>query len=546
MVLGEILMDFAGVEFLSVLIFLYAETHYSFKGIYSRLKKKEPEIIADLPHRIKPNAPIPILIFIKDAHRFPICLQQIHVELMCHEESQVFNFEYGSQPISSEIWHQILEINPNRNFNGATNIDVTIKYTVNDKKRQIKNDNYACTSHAPFQIYISEHELPKSNGWHFGEFHCHTIYTSDQVEFGAPLQATAHLARTMGLSFFCATDHSYDLDDDPNSYLSNHPSLPKWKKFQHEVKQLNETNSQFVIVPGEEVSAGNHRNRNVHFLILNHPEFLPGDGDSAEKWLQTKPNLSIQQILQEINSKALAFAAHPETKPPFLESLLVRRGKWENQDYQNERLDGLQIWNGSASGLREGEEKWVQLLLQGRRLFICGGNDAHGNFNRFRQIGFPFFTMRENHNHLFGKVRTGVYLENGLSLDGILEAFKRGRMVMTDGPFVDFCVRNEIGQIARMGDSIFGKNFTVEIECHSTPEFGQLRELRIYRGNLIEKKETLFTTSRRFSETYDQLTKIEITEKPNPSYLRAELYSETNGKTLKCLTNPIWLNHGSK
>ena len=45
------------IELVSLLFLLYAETHYSFKGIYSRLKKKEPEIIADLPHRIDPKQP---------------------------------------------------------------------------------------------------------------------------------------------------------------------------------------------------------------------------------------------------------------------------------------------------------------------------------------------------------------------------------------------------------------------------------------------------------------------------------------------------------
>ncbi|MCH6560272.1 hypothetical protein IH799_07965, partial [candidate division KSB1 bacterium] len=68
--------NFPFFEF-SILFLLYAETHYSFKGIYSRLKKMEPEIIADVPHRIKRGHPIPVLLLIKDAHQYPIELNSI-------------------------------------------------------------------------------------------------------------------------------------------------------------------------------------------------------------------------------------------------------------------------------------------------------------------------------------------------------------------------------------------------------------------------------------------------------------------------------------
>ncbi|MBN2089185.1 hypothetical protein JW964_06215, partial [candidate division KSB1 bacterium] len=53
---------------------LYAETHYSFKCIYSRLKKNEPEIILDVPFRIEPDQAIPILLLCKDADVFPVFL----------------------------------------------------------------------------------------------------------------------------------------------------------------------------------------------------------------------------------------------------------------------------------------------------------------------------------------------------------------------------------------------------------------------------------------------------------------------------------------
>lgn len=537
--------SYTWIATLGSLFLLYAETHYSFKGIYSRLKKKEPEIIADLPHRIEPGQTIPVLLLIKDAHQYSIELIGAEINLLSGDSYESFHFEFNNLKISEKFWHQILEIQPDGMFEENCAVDVTIEYSLNGQKRFIKNDNYTRSSHKPFEIYVSETELPKTKGWHFGEFHCHSNYTSDQVEFGAPLQASRKLSQAMGLSFYCATDHSYDLDDDPDDYLKNDPSLKKWQSFQDEVVQLNHSDPSFIIVPGEEVSAGNHKNRNIHFLILNHSELLPGDGDSAEKWFRTRPNLSIQEILQRTNSNSVAFAAHPGVSPPFLEWLLVRRGKWSLRDCDPAGLQGLQIWNGTDSGLNEGKSLWIQLLLQGKRIFISGGNDAHGNFNRFRQIGLPFFTLRENHHHLFGKVRTGVYLENPLSLNFLLDAFKNGRMLVTDGPFVELIVKNEQGQSAKFGDCVSGNQFNLVVTCLSSMEFGVLSELHIYKGDLGTRSEDLLISIKHFDNKFEYREELILTERLDSVYLRAELYSKKEGDTFKCFTNPIWVNYRS-
>ena len=152
----------------------------------------------------------------------------------------------------------------------------------------------------------------------------------------------------------------------------------------------------------------------------------------------------------------------------------------------------MQIWNGTDEGLNEGKSLWIKRLLQGKRIFISGGNDAHGNFNRFRQVGLPFFTLRENYEHLFGKVRTGVFLEDKFSLPTLLKAFKNGRMLITNGPFVELLVKNDRNESAKSGDCISGKNFKIDLRCLSSPEFGKLSELRIYTGDLINRKERLF------------------------------------------------------
>jgi len=55
-----------------------------------------------------------------------------------------------------------------------------------------------------------------------------------------------------------------------------------------------------------------------------------------------------------------------------------------------------------------GLRAWIRLLLEGRRLFLAAGNDAHGAFNRTFQLGLPWIYIKESRHYLFGKSRTGI------------------------------------------------------------------------------------------------------------------------------------------
>ncbi|MFQ5603669.1 MAG: CehA/McbA family metallohydrolase [bacterium] len=527
---------------LSLLILLYAEIHYSFKGIYSRLKMREPEILADLPHRIDNSAPLPVLLLIKDADRYPVILHSVEVEFLGKATGLTVQFHFQQLTVSEKLWHRVLHVEINQKAYGNCQVDVTIHCTIDNKPRTIKNDNYVSTGKKPFHVFISEEKLPAPQNWYYGDFHCHTRYTSDQVEFGAPMAAMIQLSKSLGLSFFCATDHSYDLDDEPDNFLKRDPRLTKWKNLQLEIAALNSAHPQFVIVPGEEVSAGNRRNQNIHCLILNNSEFLPGAGDSAEKWLRTKPDLSVAEILSRVQIDAVCFAAHPGTQPPFLQKWLVRRGIWQFEDLLHPNLHGLQIWNGTEEGLQKGKEWWVKLLLQGKRIYISGGTDAHGNFNRFRQIGFPFFTMRENHQHLFGSVRSCVYVRGSLSLNSLLQGIKNGRMIVTNGPFADILLKNEENENVGMGESLHGQEFRVNINCETTSEFGALDELKVFLGDLQQKQEYLIKTVKMFDGQNRFDLQFPIARKGFSGYIRVELFSKKLDKTFQCLTNPVWMN----
>jgi hypothetical protein len=522
---------------------LYAEIHYSFKGIYSRLKKREPEILADVPFRIEPNHAIPVLIFIKDAQHYPILLKRVTLQLIQEQQclrSQEFHF---GCPVQEKFWHQILEFEPEPDISGPVKVNVIIEIEINGQTKRYFNDNYRLSSHLPFDVYLAREPLPTLGGVVWGDLHYHSNYTEDQVEFGAPLPATAHLAEALGLKFFAATDHSYDLDDYQSNVLKNDPDLKKWRQFRQEVQDWNRRNPSVVILPGEEVSCANHRNQNVHFLILNQSDFIPGKGDGAERWFQTQPDLSISSILKNLGPDALAFASHPEVVPPLLQKILIRRGKWELPDYQHPRLNGLQIWNGKDDRFFERSlQRWQELLLAGHRLLIVAGNDAHGNFNRFRQIGFPFWTFREQHFEIFGYARTGVIITTSFSPSAILQNLRKGAVVISNGPLVMLNARDALGSTwLGPGAEVHHAPLSLRVTAASTAEFGDLQAVKIIAGDLLTKKESVLHSCHEFTTTQKCDFTAEFSALPEQGYLRSEVTTRKDHRIYRAYTNPIWI-----
>ena len=532
--------------FLSVpAFFLYAEIHYKFRGIYSRLKHSFPEILADTPHRVEPGKKIPLLVLVKDAHRFPIELVQIEVKAH-RKQTEILrkNLLSESLSITSAFWYKVINLDAPPGISGT--IDLQVSFTVKRKGKisSFFNDNYIGTSHAPLQIRLSSYPLPTLPGLFYGDLHVHSNYTSDQVEFGAPLPAIQKSAEAMGLSFVAITDHSYDMDDCPNNYLRNDPHLQKWKQFRTEVAHLNSkpNGKQTLLIPGEEVSTRNHRGRNIHFLILNDPSFHKGTGDGAEKWFKTRSENSIPEILKKLPDSAAAIAAHPAVPIPRLEYLLVNRGKWEKADSMYPKLSGFQVLNGEVDdGFRDSMKLWKWSLSKGNHKYIYAGTDAHGNFNRFRQVSFPFFKMTEMENQILGEKRTGVFLEH-LSLLGILKALKSGNCFITDGPALQLFAKNADQITAQMGATISGTVFEISAKIVSSPEFGRFQKIRLLLGNIKKADDKIRETSLRFHQAKSSEFELTIFRRlalrEPEAYVRVEVQTDA-GKI--AYSNPIWL-----
>jgi hypothetical protein len=231
-----------------------------------------------------------------------------------------------------------------------------------------------------------------------------------------------------------------------------------------------------VMIPGEEVSCGNHLGENVHLLVAGHETFLPGLGDGGRRWLNNKPDLRIEEVLERLGGTP-AFAAHPRARIGALERFIFRRGMWHEQDLNpspsGRGIDGLQFWNGHrGSDFTEGRGFWVRQLLAGKRIAPIGANDAHGDLNKNIGVKTPLFSLYQNRNHLFGHVRTVVHSEEK-SVRGIQRGLASGRTLCTDGPFL----------------SLHGEVGSVRFECASIPDYGGFTKVAAFAGVRGEDRE---------------------------------------------------------
>jgi hypothetical protein len=535
------------LSFPSLFLALYAEMHYTLPLGLSLVRRGYPEILADLPWRLDPGHPLTVLCLVKDADRFPISLESVGVTVRRAPDSiwrRIFPLNIPN--LDARLWHQVLEIPREELPPGHVRVDVDFTGRRRGRPFRFRNDNYRGLSHGPLRCLLSSHPMPGGPPWYPGDPHVHSSYTEDQVEFGAPPEAVVALARALGLRWTAFTDHSYDLDDPPGEYLGTDPSLAKWRALKRDIGRLDGRTPDFTPLLGEEISCGNTRGRNVHLLALGTTAFIPGSGDSAERWLRTAPTMSIDQALRLLGRDGgVAFAAHPEEPGSFLERLLLRRGSWGPDDYRHDGLSGLQAWNGRRDeGLWKGRRRWIRLLLGGRRLFLIGGNDAHGNFNRFRQLRLPFLSMRESQEQIFGRVHTYVHCPGGLNREGILRALSKGRAVTTDGPFAHLTVSDEHGRKVMPGDDAAGGRFTVGLSARSSSDFGALERIDLFRGSIggRERRIRSYRRGRDFDQRHEVVLKTHLEGEGRPAYLRAEAASGLGDRARLAMTNPVWLN----
>lgn len=523
-------------------ILAYAEIHYKWKYFPSRLFMKRPEIIADMPFRINPNTSLPVLCIIKDADKFPTRLNDIEIEIEDEKgNKQSETISYNGQQIRKRYWSEVINIELSDELKDKVTVYVKFSLTdEKDKKYFVVNDNLKGLSPLKLAFVRSEDVLPELAGWHYGDFHIHTDFTDDKVEFGAPISASANLSKSLGLSFFVAADHSYNLDNSMDEPYKNDPSLPRWKASRSLIENFKEEDGALPL-PAEEVSCGNDRSENVHLLVLNSPHFIPGNGDCEDDYPNIKPTLTITEVLDLMGENAVAIAAHPFDKPSFGQKLIFNRGSWSKKDLLDDRITGLQILNGLPNAVfNEGLKVWKELLLEGERKTIFAGNDAHGNFNAFRQINIPFLAMHQHKNQLFGQVRTALNIEGESAASSYLEAIRKGRVQITTGPLAELIIIDKDDEPYGIGDEAAAGEFILKVKSISSSEFGKLKNILIIAGDYAQKSEKVIKEQTEFKSDYEYDNRFSI-GKLEAGYLRMETYTMKNGKEYFSLTNPIWI-----
>lgn len=461
----------------------YAETHYKFKLPWSPLHRPLPEMVVDAPWAALPGQTVPLVLAVHDAHRFPVRLREASVVVRAggqlHKERREFDL-----PLDRPF-HWIDLPWPGPEIPGQNLVDVS--FAVEDAKgrrRDFLNHSLPFLPPLCLDILRLSEPFPFPDGWISGDLHCHTTWSEDPVEWGGDPVVMNHAAACMGMGFWASTDHSYDFAWEHPDWLRPTDPAAKFTRYRQAIEAASESGP--IILPSEEVSCGNRDGRNVHLIVVDHPDYLPGQGDGGRRWLDNKPDLSIAQVLERIRaSGAPAIAAHPRPGIGLVQRLVFRRGDYDHPDLQP-GIQGLQFWNGGrGDDFRQGRALWIQDLLRGARRRPVAGNDAHGDLNRATQVATPLFTLRQTRSHRFGHARTWLHLDEFPSRAAVRRALASDSpTTLSSGPWLDLRLPGTARSARRAQGS------SIELRARSLEEFGPVAVLRVYGHRRGETRET--------------------------------------------------------
>jgi len=539
------------------------------------------DIFADAPWRINPGNEIPILFEIKDSDENDYPLSEIRVydnsngnliktfdsEFELDGDSCDFGLTTGFKNIHQDLWYKIGYVNPD-DFTKDKNGDISIKVSFDAKTWC---DPLDFDIHDFLTVTVADDTLPNIDNWYYGDTHFHSQYTDNFVESGGPIEATKIISNVMGIDWVTITDHSFDLDDEALDWADFGGATDKWSSLNNEASSYSDDT--FKAIVGEEISVNNsYRNddypngKYIHLLAYDIDDFIEGEGaDSKWPMSESGQKFSLNSVVESINNQGgFSYAAHPVSQPPhdtagYVNNYYLSKGDWLEEDYNVEGLTGLEIWNTKTgdweSNINEGIIQWKNLLKLGYHIYIEGGSDAHGDYNKGRTITttafFELSDVEENEN-AFAKVRTLVYTED-FSNSGILNALRNGNSIMTDGPVVVFDITNENDKKAIIGNKIIGDQLTLNVEWKSTSEFGDINGIYFFRGTIgeeeIELSDLNFAPNNKYGKKSFNINSYLLLEKD--SYIRVvattQMRINKNGlvESFRAYTNPIFINKKS-
>lgn len=452
----------------------YAETHYKFRLPWSPLWRSRPEAIADAPCVVVPGEPVPLFLAVHDAHLFPRRLRRVRVVVRAGGAMHLAEIE---PDLALELPYHFVDLPwPGPEIPGRNLVDV--RFDLEDARGRTEtflNHAYPGIPAASLEVDRLPAELPAPSGWVSADLHCHTTWSEDPVEWGGDPVAMRRAAKAAGLGFFTANDHSYDFAWDHPDWME--PADPH-ERFAAFRASLGDADGDLPpALACEEVSCGNSKGRNIHLIVCEHPEYIPGQGDGGRRWLRNRPDLSIPEVLDiAATSGAPAWAAHPKAPMGLFERAVFRRGDWGDEDL-DPRLAGLQFWNGRrGTDFVDGRRQWAGALVRGARFLPLAGNDAHGDLNRAVQVAMPMWSLRQTRSHRFAHARTWMHAEGfARNRDGFRQLLgSKPPAVLSDGPWLSLRVPGAPHGEERSRGGI------LEMRCADLPGGHGLAEARIY------------------------------------------------------------------
>ncbi len=478
-----------------------------------------------------------------------------------------------------------------------------------------RDDWFNYTETRYLRVRVGGGRFPRPAGWYGGDPHFHTMYTNNIAEFGSPLPAVQLTAIALGLDWLAATDHSCDLDEtgdgsysyathqweytlqtaagattyvrDPFAYGSS------WAGLGADISELD--SPQLRLYRGVEMNLASidadSFDKTLHALFYN-PEYVASPLSGAIGERPVTPSLPAG--LDQLGAQGFAYAAHPLydlgsewggvdwgvngarwgdedvtaalQREAFIgfEAFNMRETRystdtadpWSDFDagtqppnpYPNELLAGIELWDAR---LRDGLTPPADAP---RKLFLAGGSDAHGDFN------YATFFALDNYatDNALGKVQTVVYVPGGYApgnlppMPELLAAYRAGRSIATDGPFLEIGVDVDgDGDWHAANDLMIGDDGVLardtapplRVRWASSPELGPVVSVRIWCADaavtaLLASFDPSAGGAGFAGETAITLAGLGL---EGWRCLRAELLTADGDAGHRAYTNPIWV-----
>ncbi len=437
------------------------------------------------------------------------------------------------------------------------------------------------------------------------------MYTNNIAEFGAPVPAVAMTAEAMGLHWLTTTDHSCDLDetgDGSFSYATTHWEYTiqgaagtqtvyrdntafgsAWNALGDDVAEFSSGNVRLYRATELNSSSvdGDSYEKTLHGLFYNDAYISsPLSGAMGER--PVTPTLP--SALSQLSGGGFAYAAHPVSDMSAEWGGIdwtINGTTWGDEDVAAalgyEVFRGLEAFNTRATRYSSDQNNpWADFdagvlpdnphpdeLLQGvalwdgclragldpvRKVFLAGGSDAHGDFNYGSYLSLDNYA----NDNAIGKVQTVVFVPGPYApgnlppMSDILAAYRAGRSVVTDGPFVEIGVDgNGDGDFTDAGDLMVGDDaggpsaaaLPMTVRWSSTADFGPVTSVRLVMGDAGGTTAIMALDPSAFGEGWDGERTVELGAMglAGPRYFRAECMTDRGDDVFRAYSNPIWV-----